>query len=189
MDVHANIKAWIDGNDRSFRNIFDHYYPRLFSAALKMTGNSTETEELVMNVFMNIWKYRHNVHTVHDFSGYLFGILKNEVIAAARSRVLATEDISNIPVESAGFTLLSELSFKELQARYKAAIDRLPEKRRAVFLLSREQGLSQQQIAIQHNISINTVNNHIKAALKLIREDLRDYQYLLLFVFLLYSLY
>lgn len=176
MEISVTIKAWIDGDDRAFRNIFDHYYPRLFSAALKMTGNSTETEELVMNVFMNIWKYKKNVHTVHDFSGYLFGILKNQVAAAARRTIQATEELH---ADSAGYTCAADLSFKELESRYRAAIAKLPQKRREVFLLSREQGLSQQEIAVQHNISVNTVNNHIKAALKLIREDLHDYQYLL----------
>ncbi|MGN7723453.1 RNA polymerase sigma factor [Chitinophaga sp. 22620] len=182
MDVHAHIQAWIDGNDRAFRNIFDHYYPRLYSAALKMNRSSTASEELVMNVFLNIWKYRSQVHTIQDFSGYLFGILRNQVVAAARSKVLAMEDIDNIPAAAAGITPPAELSFKELETRYRNAVNRLPQKQKEVFLLSRDQGFSQQEIARQHNISINTVNNHIKAALKLIREDLRDYQYFLFFI-------
>lgn len=185
MDVQAHIKAWIDGDDRSFRRIFDHYYPRLCTAAVKMTGSSAESEELVMNVFLNTWKYKHNLHTVQDFSGYLFGILKNQVIAAARTKVF-TEDITT---ENAGISLPAELSFKELETRYRLAVNRLPEKCREVFLLSRDQGLSHQQIAQQHNISINTVNNHIKAALKLIREDLRDYQYVLPLCLLLPAVY
>lgn len=148
-----------------------------------------EAEELVMNVFMNIWKYKQQVHTVHDFPGYLFGILRNQVTAAARNKIKAAQDIAALPAENAGYTFPSELSFKELESRYRAAVSKLPLKRRAVFLLSRDHGLSHQEIALEHNISINTVNNHIKAALKLIREDLRDYQYLLPFIMLLPALY
>jgi RNA polymerase sigma-70 factor (ECF subfamily) len=68
-------------------------------------------------------------------------------------------------------------------------VNRLPQKQKEVFLLSRDHGFSQQEIARRHNISINTVNNHIKAALKLIREDLRDYQYFLFFIVCIPLLY
>ena len=61
---------------------------------------------------------------------------------------------------------------KEIEQTYQQAVLRLPEKQRAVFLMSREDGLSQKQIAESHKISVNTVNNHIKAALKNIRKDM-----------------
>jgi RNA polymerase sigma-70 factor (family 1) len=169
------VDAWLSGNDEVYQHIFDHYYPKLFPVCLKSVKQREDSEEMVMNVFLNIWQHRKKLLQVESFERYIFTVLRNQMSDFSRKNILATEDINTLPLEQLGSVNHPELSFKELERIYNEAINRLPEKRREVFLMSREQGLSHQAIAEQSNISVNTVNNHIKSAMKIIRNDMGEY--------------
>ena len=161
--------------DDAYRHIFDYYYPKLFPVCLKSVKQREDSEEMVMNVFLNIWQHRTKLLQVDSFEGYIFAILRNQVADFSRKNILATEDIDTFPLEQLGSVNHPGLSFKELEQIYTVALNKLPEKRREVFLMSREQGLSHLAIANQSNISVNTVSNHIKSAMKIIRNDMGEY--------------
>lgn len=173
--INKQIADWLGGDDSVYKEIFSYYYPKLFPACLKSIKQREDSEEMVMNIFLNIWQHRKKLVLVEEFERYIFTILRNQVADYHRKNILATEDIETVPLEQLGSIDHPELSFKELQRIYQEAIDRLPEKRRDVFLMSREQGMSHQQIADHNDISVNTVNNHIKSAMKIIRNDMGDY--------------
>lgn len=173
--VNQHIKKWLDGDDRSYRMIFDYYYPKLFPISLKSVRQREENEELVMNVFISIWQNREQVRKAADFESYIFAIFRNQMVDHQRKKVLATEDIEQVPLTLLGTADHPELNFKELQQLYQKALGNLPPKQREVFLMSREQGLTQKEIAERQRISVNTVNNHIKAANQSIRDDLGSY--------------
>lgn len=173
--IQQYITRWLKGDDTAYRHIFDYYYPRLFPACYRSIRQREDCEEMVLNVFMNIWKHRAQLLQVVDFEKYIFRSLRNQIADFHRRNILLTEDIETCAPEKLGSINHPELSFKELEGIYLNALDKLTEKQREVFLMSRKQGLSQKEIALHHNISVNTVNNHIKAALKLIRNDLGEY--------------
>lgn len=173
--IQQYITQWLKGDDSVYRLIFDHYYPRLFSACYKTIRQREDCEEMVLNVFVNIWKHRAQLVQVADFEKYIFRSLRNQIVDFQRRSILVTENIETCAPEKLGTINHPELSFKELERIYLNALDKLTDKQRAVFLMSRKDGLSQKEIARQNNISVNTVNNHIKAATKLIRNDLGEY--------------
>ncbi|MNK12611.1 putative RNA polymerase sigma factor FecI [compost metagenome] len=173
--VQQYITKWLKGDDLAYRRIFDYYYPKLFPICFRSVKQREDCEEMVMNVFLNIWNYRGNLLKVDHFESYLYKTLRNQISDFSRRNVLAMEDINTVAVEKLGSIDHPELSFKELELIYKLAVDRLPEKRREVFLMSRELGLSHLQIAKDKGISVNTVNNHIKSAMKIIRNDMGEY--------------
>ncbi|WP_223583708.1 sigma-70 family RNA polymerase sigma factor [Sphingobacterium sp. GVS05A] len=183
IDRHINM--WIDGNDTAFKYIFDYYYPRLLSASLKPIKNHQDAEELVMNVLLKIWqnKYRINHLNTH-LTDYLFGILRQEMAGLARKKVILTTDYNDIPLQLLGSNDHPELSMKDLQTSYQAALRKLSAKQREVFLMSRNQLLTQKEIAEQTGLSIHTVNNHITSALKIIRRELYEYPHVVVLMYI-----
>jgi RNA polymerase sigma-70 factor (family 1) len=185
--IQEHITQWLAGDDIAYRQIFDHYYPKFLSACFRSIRHREDCEEIVLNVFLNIWQRRAQLTQVGNFEKYLFRSLSNQVTDFHRKKVLQTEDIQTLPLAKLGSTGQPELSFKELERLYQDALNRLPEKQRIVFLMSREEGLSQKQIAEQNSISVNTVNNHIKSAMKSLRKDLGEYSEALPVIILLGS--
>lgn len=173
--IQQHITQWLQGDDLAYRLIFDHYYPRFFAACHKSVRQREDCEEIVLNVFLNIWHRKEQLLQVEDFEKYVFRSLTNQIIDFQRKNIFRTEDLEMQPLAKLGIANHPELSFKELERIYLTALNKLPEKQRTVFLMSREQGLSHKQIAAQNNISINTVNNHIKSTMKTMRKELGDY--------------
>jgi len=169
------LADWVSGDERAFKKVFDFYLPRLVTFSFKSLKNLEDAEELSLNVMLNIWKYKSNVHAIVDFEDYLFGMLRNQIARHYRKKLLVTEDMDMIPLHNLGSVDHPEFSLKELQIRYTAALNQLPEKQREIFVLSREQGMSQKQIAHEKGLSVNTVNNQITTSLKFMRKQFIDY--------------
>ncbi|AIM35253.1 hypothetical protein KO02_00145 [Sphingobacterium sp. ML3W] len=185
--IEEHIADWLNGNDSVYKSIFDYYYPKLFPSCLKSVKQGEDCEEIVMNILLNIWQHRKKLLQVEEFERYIFTVLRNQVADYHRKNILETKDIETVPLDQLGSIDHPELSFKELQGIYMEAVNKLPEKRREVFLMSREQGLTHQQIAQENNISVNTVNNHIKSAMKIIRDDMSEYAEVLPLIMLVAS--
>ncbi len=185
--VQQDITSWLEGDDAAYRRIFDYFYHKLYQTCYKATKAREDSEEMVMNVFLNIWQHRTELAKVEDFEKYLFRSARNQIGDFQRRNILQTQDIDTLPIEYLGSTAHPELNFKDLQQIYFNALDKLSGTKREIFLMSREQGLSQKQIAEKKNLSSSTVNNHITAALKIIREDMGEYSGALPVILLLAS--
>lgn len=174
--IDQHINAWIEGNELAFQFIFNYYYPRLLAASSKPIKNQKDAEELVMDSLLKIWQNKHRIKDLNKNLGdYLFGILRQEIAGLSRKKVLIMEDLEQVPLQELGIIDHPELSIKDLQFRYQSALHKLTPKQREIFLMSRDQEMTQQQIADKTAISINTVNNHISSSLKIIRKELQDY--------------
>lgn len=173
--MQEHLAQWLNGNEKAYRHLFDHYYPKLFSVCYRTIRQREDCEELVLTVFLKLWQHQDRLLQTACFEKYLFGILRNQMADFFRKRLLQTETIETQPLQLLGITNQPDPSLKELEKRYREALLKLPEKQRIVFLMSREEGLPQKQIAMLNNISINTVNNHIKSAMKSIRRDLGEF--------------
>lgn len=174
-NIDQHIEDWVNGNEMAFKFVFDYYYPRLLATSVKLTGNQEDAEEMVMNALLKIWQYKHRIDGIQHLKKYLFGILRQEVSGLSRKKILLTEDIENVPLQNLGTIDHPEFSLKDLQLHYRTALAKLTPKQREIFLLSRHGEMSQQEIADSTGLSVNTVNNHISASLKIIRKEMRDY--------------
>lgn len=182
------LNDWLKGNDLAFNFILDHYYPRLMAASRQMVADKEDAEELVMNVFLKIWQHRNQLSHVLKFEDYLFGILRQQISRRSRKNVLATLPIESVSLDELGQTDHPEFRLHDLKLRYRSALDKLQPRQLEIFLLSRDEELSQQEIADQLDLSINTVNNHITSTLKILRQDLKKYPDLLV-IFLLTNIF
>ncbi|SFC81585.1 RNA polymerase sigma-70 factor, ECF subfamily [Parapedobacter composti] len=174
-EINGFIRKWLEGNELAFNAILDYYYRPLLASSRQMVSNAEDAEELVMNAFLKIWQHKHRLADVRKFDDYLFGILRQEIVARSRKHVMATENIDELPLNAIGMVDHPELTLKELQARYQAALEKLTPRQREVFLYSREQDMSQQEIARRTGMSVHTVNNHMTSALKAFRREMNEY--------------
>jgi len=180
--IREQVKAWADGDDQAFRAVFDYFRPRLLAASQKMVKNNLDAEELVMNVMLKIWQLRLKASDIERFDDYIFGIMRQQIAGLMRKRILETEPISDIPIEQLGSISPPELSHREILERYSAALLKLTQQQRKIFLMSREEEMGNHQIAAQTNLSVHTVNNHIKATLKVLKNEFRDHPEVIGFV-------
>ena len=166
------VERWKAGSETAYRVLFDRYFSKLYHYTLKVISDREIAEEIVMDVMMNIWQKKHLINNELPISAYLFRSVKNKMIDHHRKNVLKT-----ISIDSADtcFELPSHLRADsrvvegELEVQYAAGLDTLSPQKRTVFMLSRNEGLTYQEIANKLNISKNTVENHMVAALKLLK--------------------
>ncbi|GGH64506.1 RNA polymerase sigma-70 factor (ECF subfamily) [Filimonas zeae] len=173
-DIELAIRLKSD-DEPAFSEIYSRYWDKLYIMARKRLNDKREAEEVVQDIFSNLWRRRDRLELQKGFSHYFAAAVKFEVInrlaRRARTGVVASADAtgySDIP----DMATLHTLDFNELYARFQEAVNELPEKCRIVFHLKLEHGLSQKEISRQMDISEKTVEAHLAKARKKLRDDL-----------------
>lgn len=162
----------------AFRTIFDRYQPLLYRKALFQTGQSDFAHDIVQETFIRIWLHRRSLKPQLSFLAYAFRISGNIIRDEARHRktrqkvdpVLPPTGTSELdkPDESLQHDMLGE-RLQEILNR------KLADRCRTVFILSRFEDKSHQEIAQLLGISVRTVEHQISHALKVIRRHLSDF--------------
>jgi RNA polymerase sigma-70 factor (ECF subfamily) len=162
------------GNSFAFEKLYFSYSKKLYNFAFNILKSKEDAEGIVQNVFTKIWETRSEINTELSFGGYIFRITKNMMLNQLKKKIiekeylnylLATPEDTSLPVEQ-------EVNFMELNLEIERIINELPEKRRKIFRLSREEGLTYREIAEKMDISVNTVNTQISKSLEYIRDHL-----------------
>jgi RNA polymerase sigma-70 factor (ECF subfamily) len=153
----------------AYRRLFLFFYPRLYKFVIGFTKNKELTEEIVSDVFINIWRRRKSLTEVKNLKLYLYISARN--ITFNYLKKLHQEnliDIDSVALEPEDpFTdPATALITREMNLKLKAAIQELPPRCRLIFTLIKEEGLSHKQTAKLLNLSVSTVENQITIALK-----------------------
>ena len=179
------IKQLQDGNEKVFEQIVREYWPRMFKFALIYTQNNETSQELVQDTFLVLWNNRAILKDNTNLITYLMVVLRNKclnLLEQTRIRQLYIEEIDDETIyQRANLYVLQDeasqiVESEDLHKAIERAVSKLPEKTREVFMLSRYDGLKNQQIAETKNISQKTVEYHISKALQILKEELpQDY--------------
>lgn len=181
--VHINLfRSLADGDENAFGKLYKLYFPRLYSFALKIIQDSALAKDVVQNVFISLWESRNTFRYDHP-EAFLYKMVRN----ASLNYIRHVKVVDNLKIKAKAQFLGEELYHidmvgnqpyvlieKELQEKVVEVMDILPEKCKAVFLLSRIDGLKNHEIADQLGISIKTVEKHISKALSIFREKFAD---------------
>lgn len=160
-------------NQKALSALYFRYWEKLLVVAGNRLNNKEIAEECVQNVFCSLWQRRHDLELKHSLSTYLAVAVKYQVIKQMDKQYRIQEGIDNIVSFQATHSTADEyLLEKEMMANIQDAITRLPEKCRIVFKMSREDGMSNKQIANELNLSEKTVEAHITKAIRSLRNDL-----------------
>jgi RNA polymerase sigma-70 factor (ECF subfamily) len=171
----------------AFDILYNKYCKQVYKFAFSILKSPEEAENLVQDVFLNLWENRNNVEKNSSIKSYVFTIAYNSSISILRKKVRESEyveylkslqEVREEPVD-AGF------EYKELTNKLEKIINELPQRQKEVYMMHRIEGLKYMEIAKLLKISVNTIENHMSRALKTIRERLDNYSLLsILFLYL-----
>lgn len=179
-ELLARIAA---GDVSAYRTFFDLYKERFYSVVVKMTRSDLLAEEIVQDVFLNIWLKREKLVFIENPSSYFFTAVYRRVYSYYRN-LAREEKIKGVLSKRKAFeNSTEELIFaRESQLLILTAIEKLPSQQQVIFKLSKQQGLSRDEIAEQLQLSPNTVRNHLSCAVKTIRALLRNPDFIFLLI-------
>lgn len=174
-DIKTLISQIAEGDERAFRQVFEHYKERFYTAAFKMTHSADDAEEIVQEVFVSIWKKRKIIALAEKPESYLYTILQHGIYAHFRKIVQERRRVQKIAEDAqvCEESVESLMVEKEKNFIFDSVINRLPPQQKRVYQLAKQDGISREEIARQLNISPNTVRNHLAAAVDFLRTWLR----------------
>jgi RNA polymerase sigma-70 factor (ECF subfamily) len=162
--------------------LFRTYYQPLCNYAYTFVQDRDEAEEIVQSTFLNVWEKRDNLSIHTGVKPYLYAMVRNASLNVLKHEKIKQQHVTmelavaERSVESVTRTVMAS----ELETKIYKAMDKLPEQCRLVFKLSRFEELKYSEIAEQLDISIKTVENQMGKALKIMRDQLKDYLPLLI---------
>lgn len=183
-DLLSGLKS---GDKKIFKEIFNTYYEPLVRFCMQRIKNQQDAEEIAQDIFVNLWSKREEISITSSLSGYIFRSARNRIINLSQHEKVKINHREQVIARSneSGYET-DHFTKKEIGLLVKETVNSMPEKRKKVYLLSRNQGLKYTQIGEQMNISVKTVEAHISAALNQLRTTLKDYLQLFLLLIKVY---
>jgi RNA polymerase sigma-70 factor (family 1) len=172
------------GDSDAFRKFYDLFYFRIYRFSGYFVKSDALKEEIVSDVFFNVWQCRKNLEKVENIEAYLYTITRNRALYYLKHKSQETTiSIEQLPI---GYTFHNEtpesiVITEELKQALNDAIAELPERCKLIFLMAKEEGLKYKEIAEILIISEKTVNAQMVTAVKKLSESLRKYMYVFLF--------
>lgn len=169
-------------DEKVFESIFKAHYEHLVHFALKYVLEDDLAEEVVQDVFSNLWIKADSIVIRTSLKSYLFGAVRNACLnylkhQKVRLAYATAQQSASSPSSEADF-----LELDELKEKIDLAMAKIPEKCRVIFELSRYENKKYQEIADELNLSIKTVENQMGKALKILRQELKDYLILIVWL-------
>ncbi len=175
-DDSALLIALKNGDQAALETLFRTYYERLCNYANTMLNDGDESEEIVQQLFIQIWEKRASMNISNSIQAYLHKAVRNSCLNKIKHnkvKRLHAEEVTALANHSEPSSSISLQN--ELQDQIKKAIESLPEQCRIIFKLSRFEELKYSEIADQMGLSIKTIENQMGKALRIMREKLKDY--------------
>lgn len=162
----------------AFEEIYYRYWRKLLDTAFQRLKSKEAAEEVVQEVMVGLFLKRHELIITTSLEAWLKTALKYKVFNIYRSQQVHLAHLDEIIRQKQISPLRpdEEMILKEIREKIKSAALKLPDKCREVFLLSRFEHLSQQEIADKMGISVSTVKKHLTKAFTYLRSELRENQ-------------
>lgn len=161
-----------EGHEYALAGIYKKYWDKLYLSAHAILKNSQACEDIIQEIFLKLWLNRETIDIHTSLPAYLHASVRYAVYRQIRSGRVREDIFDHLYERIQAGADYDNIEYKELSMQISALVDRLPDKCRAVYKLSREQHLSHEQIAAQMNISPKTVENHLTKALSFLRISL-----------------
>jgi RNA polymerase sigma-70 factor (ECF subfamily) len=172
------------GNKSAFETLFKSHYANLCGYAVKYVWELEQAEEIVQDLFFNIWNKRSDLYISSSIESYLFRAVRNACLNYLKHRKIRDNYASSVQeVHNPGLGQVDDpVETLELQKKIDESIESMPPERKKIFLLSRHEGLKYKEIAEQLGISVKTVEAQMGKALKFLREELKEFIVILIYI-------
>ncbi len=178
--TNSNEKNYIVGlkhdDINAFEKLFNNYQHKIYNFSKSLLGSQIQAEEITQEVFIALWNNRHKLDENGSFSSYIFKITRNQVnnyISKSLHKKIFLDYFEKNEEKPQTFTE-NEVLFNELKIILERSIEKLPPKRKNIYRLNREDGLTYKQIAEQLNISENTVDTQMRKAIEFIKDTILE---------------
>ncbi len=176
-NIKDTLQALKTGDRLAFNTIYNSYQKRLYYFIFSITKSEYNTEEILQSVFIKIWNHKENIDISKSFESFIFTIAKhltyNHLRAIANRQSFRQELWENITQIS--FKTDNDLLFSEYKDILDNILDGIPQQKRSIYILSKEEGKSNQEIADLLGITQKTVKNHLWKTLQIIKEQLQPH--------------
>jgi RNA polymerase sigma-70 factor (family 1) len=160
------------GDDLALRLIYEKYWNQLFMSAYNMLQDQQVCEDIIQEIFINLWTKREQIEIKVSLKAYLFASTRYEVYRQVRLGSVRENIFDLIHERLESPSDYGNIEYKELLAHINSIVDKLSTKCKVVYKLSRDEQLSHKEIAKQLDISTKTVENHLNKALRQLRTSL-----------------
>ena len=178
MPDEALVALLQGGNEAAFETIYNRYSRKIYAHIYNRLQSKEVTEEVMQNIFVSLWEKRGSV-SIKNLGAYLYTAAKYDVLDHIRSEKVRRSYSSDVAAKGMApyieNTTEREFNFDELYSVMQQEVNKLPEKCRLIFKLSREEFFSSKEIASQLKISSKTVDNQINKATGVLRVQLVDF--------------
>lgn len=179
MDAsEATLRDWAIRLRRSDASaateLFDTFYPDLFRYARTIAGSDEAAKDAIQEAFLRLWEMRHRLDPDRSLVGLILITVRNEARDTTR-RSFNRVNYERVELHQSP-TAAETVDGDQLAAKIRVWIDGMPPRRREAFHLSRVTGLTYAEIALVMEVSIRTVENHIRLALLEITDRIREYE-------------
>ncbi len=152
-------------------NLYTTYSLKMYRLAFSYLKDQDLASDTVQRIFMSIWERREEIEINGPAENYLIRAVKLSVFKQLQKEVYETSLDSAVEAPEEG-TVLDDLIYQEVFQKVTVLIDKLPGKGKEIFIMSREKGMKNKDIALELNVSEKTVEYHISSSLKFLREGL-----------------
>lgn len=156
-------------DQKAFKELYQLLFFKLYQFAFSYTKSKETSEELVNDVFLNVWQKRHTLDSIQNINLYLYVSVKNGCLNFLRRNNLPVP-VSLDDLHADHFQITTDpestLINRELQGRITLAIEQLPSRCKLIFKLVKQDGLSYKEVAGILDISVKTVDAQLCLALK-----------------------
>jgi len=158
-----------------FEQLFREYFSPLCNFALGYINDLDTAKEIVQEVFINLWNKKDSITSEKPVKAYLYTSVRNRCLNYIRDHKKFRSYVLDVEIEDCELVFENDsMTQTETRLKIQQAIEKLPEKCRQVFQLSRFEELKYKEIAEKLGISTKTVEVHISKALKILREELKE---------------
>jgi len=173
-ELMEEIKA---NNMFAFDALYRRYSRQICIFAYSILKSTEEAENILQDVFLNLWENRINIKKNSSVKSYLFTITHNSAISIIREEARKSKFIEHIKAlnQSDQDPVNKELELLELWTRLNEVVNSLPTRQKEIYLLHVVACLKYQEISEMLNISMNTIENHMSRAIKTIRKKIKPY--------------
>jgi len=172
--------TWIsgirEGNQQAFKAAYDHFADKIFFLSRRFHLSEEESREMVQHVFMVLWSRREKLKDGLSLNAFLLTIAKNKIINLHKHKAVEAASVNAFFRQRQSYSHEDEnnVVFHDLEQHTLRFIDTLPARNKEIFMMSRKEGINNENIALRLNISRRTVENNIYQAEIAIRRFLKE---------------
>ncbi len=177
----------IDGDKLAFTEIYNRYWPVMYTHAFKFFGNQDDARDVLQELFTTLWLKNAELNIQTNLSGFLYITLRNKCLDFIQKNKTKNNHLQSLTnyIEINQNNIVEEITEKEILRILDEEIENLPPKMKIIFQLRLKEHKSYAEIAEILNISDKTVKKQINNALKIIKPKFKGYHYLSFLLFLI----